>query len=168
MCDKINQPLSQNTISLLFYFYLERNLSLFAESYKNCTESESVGRWQRYQVAKQLTVEGLNQRRTSSQSHQPDKLQGQRLGQIFLHLCCLARHQPAGQRENPWYSRWLVRLWPSPVLSGQPGRTMENSLTREKRVCKMSSLSFTLIYHFTGLVLFSVCPAIASVHWCHF
>lgn len=31
----------------------------------------------------------------------------------------------------------------------------------------MSSLSFTLIYHFTGLVLFSVCPAEANTYRCH-
>lgn len=70
------------------------------------------------------------------------------------------------QRENSWYSRWLVHQWLSPVLSGKPGRTMENSLTRERSSCKMSSLTFTLIYHFTGVVLFSVClqkPASISV-----
>lgn len=103
---------------------------------------------------------------TSSPCNQPDNLQDQRLVKIFLHLCCLAHHQPAGQQaqqENSRYPRWLARQWLSPVLSGQPGRTMENSLTRERSSCKMSSLSFTLIYHFTGLVLFSVCPAKASI-----
>lgn len=40
-------------------------------------------------------------------------------------------------------------------------------LTMQRSSCKMSSLSFTLIYHFTGLVLFGVCPAKASIYWCH-
>lgn len=112
----------------------------------------------------QLAMNAGERNSTSSLCKHPDDLQDQRLVKIFLHLCCLAHHQPTGQqarRENSWSSRWLARQWPSLALSGQPGRTMENSLTGERSSCKMSSLSFTLLYHFTGLVLFS--PAKASI-----
>lgn len=54
------------------------------------------------------------------------------------------------QWEKSEASRWPGRLWLSPVLSGRPGKAMENSLTVERSSFKMSFLSFTLIYYFTG------------------
>lgn len=113
------------------------------------TVYSTYNRWHKYELTKQLPVTCGRRYSTSSQCNQPENLQDQSLV-----------NRP--NRKNSRYSIATLLMAVTRVFR-QPDRTMENSLTRGWSLYKMSSLSFTLIYQFTRLMLFSLCRAKASI-----